>query len=304
MKTAIIGGGISGLYTGWKLNDEVDIFERKKTIGNDVCSGLFSERILDFIPCKNLIENEIKSAYLHFPKKTVKINFSKKFLVMSHKKLDILTASLAKKSGAKIHLNSNVRTLPKGYDRIIGCDGASSYVRRSLFLKDPNFRLGIQGFVKGKDSSDFVDVWPFRNGFIWKIPRGNQIEYGAMGNLGQTSYIFKGFLKKNKISAKDIKSKVIPQGFIMPYNEKIALLGDAAGLTKPWSGGGVIWSLSAADILVKNFPDFTAYQREMKKFFYPKIVLSKTATIMAYTLGLKIPWVLPYNIHIESDFLL
>ena len=54
MKVAIIGAGINGLYLGWKLsekNHQVTVFERKKQIGESVvCSGLFSQRILDFIP--------------------------------------------------------------------------------------------------------------------------------------------------------------------------------------------------------------------------------------------------------------
>ena len=46
---AIIGGGICGLYLSWKLSRKghlVTVFEKKKKIGNEICSGLFSERIL------------------------------------------------------------------------------------------------------------------------------------------------------------------------------------------------------------------------------------------------------------------
>jgi len=47
MKVAIVGGGTSGLYLAWKLSqkgEEVVVFEKKKKIGKEVCSGLFSER--------------------------------------------------------------------------------------------------------------------------------------------------------------------------------------------------------------------------------------------------------------------
>ena len=76
------------------------------------------------------------------------------------------------------------------------------------------------------------------------------------------------------------------------------------GLTKPWSGGGVIWSLFAANILLKNFPDFIKYQKEVKKFFLPKIILSKIAKKLVYFFGFKIPWLLPKNFKIEGDFLI
>ena len=95
----------------------------------------------------------------------------------------------------------------------------------------------------------------------------------------------------------------MPQGLIIPKNPKVTLCGDAAGLTKPWSGGGVIWGLTAANLLLKNFPDFIKYQKEAKKFFLPKIILSKAAKKMVYFLGFNLPWFLPKNPKIESDFL-
>lgn len=97
---------------------------------------------------------------------------------------------------------------------------------------------------------------------------------------------------------------LVPQGFLIPSNPKITLCGDAVGLTKPWSGGGVVWGLIAAEILLKNFPDFLKYKKEMKKFFLPKILFSKIATRLVYFLGFNFSWILPKNVKIESDFLI
>ena len=184
MKIAIIGAGICGLYLGWKLaerGEDITIFEKKEKIGKECCSGLFSERILEFVPeSKNLIKNQIEYCLIHFPGRTIKIKFSKKFFLMSHYELDNLVADLAKKAGAKINLNQFFHALPDGFDRIIGCDGAMSVVRKSLKLPEPNFLLGIQGFLAKEDCSSFVETWPTKFGFIWKIPRGNETEYGII----------------------------------------------------------------------------------------------------------------------------
>lgn len=321
MKVAIIGAGASGLYLGWKLAEEshdVTIFEKNNAVGNKVCSGLFSERILDFVPeSKNLIENEINSVVINFPKRKVKVNFSKRFLIINHSKLDLLLADLARKAGVNIILNRKVLEIPKGFDRVIGCDGAESHIRKLLKGKEPNLRLGIQGFVKGESSSsasssaeasedkkeDFVSAWPCENGFLWKIPKKDSIEYGVITDLNNAHRIFSNFIKENNISIKEVKAKIISQGFIIPKNEKITLCGDAAGITKPWSGGGVIWGFRAADILLENFPDFKKYQREAKWFFTKKILISKIAIKIVYFLGFNIPWLLPKNNKIESDFL-
>ena len=116
--------------------------------------------------------------------------------------------------------------------------------------------------------------------------------------------LFEEFLKINNLKLERLNSAIIPQGLIIPVQPSITLCGDAAGLTKPWSGGGVVWDLIAADILLKNFPDFLRYQKEIKKFFLPKIIFSKILTSIVYFLGFKMPWLLPRNIKIESDFLI
>lgn len=335
MKIAIVGAGISGLYLGWKLSQKghkVNVFEKRNRIGKEVCSGLFSQRILDFIPeSKKLIRNEIKQVLVHFPRKTVRLVFKQSFFVMDHYKIDNMVAKLAKEAGAEIFLNHKIDAFSQGFDphtkrgqsiegskinkvsprysvgvdKIIGCDGPNSFIRKKLNLSDPQFFLSIQGFLKQKDNSNCVETWATDSGFIWKIPRGETIEYGIMEDFKKANKYFDKFLRKKKIYLIRKKAGIIPQTFkpIIPKNSKTTLCGDATGLTKPWSGGGVVWSLISADILLKNFPDFIKYKKDVNRFFLPKIILSKTIKKIVYFSGRKFPCFLPKEVNIEGDFL-
>jgi flavin-dependent dehydrogenase len=213
--TAIIGAGVCGLYLAWKLSQKgvnVSVFERKKEIGKQVCSGLFSERILAFVPgSERLIENTIRYAVMHFSKRNLRIDFSKNFFVMEHARLDRMVAEEARRHGADIILGKKIDKLPGGFKKIIGCDGALSQVRNVLNLKRPRMRLGIQMHLKREDHSDFVEVWPTRKGFLWKIPRGSSTEYGIIEEKERAKEMFDDFLRKRSIAPGKIGSALIPQ---------------------------------------------------------------------------------------------
>lgn len=313
MKVAIIGAGISGLYLAQKLSHKnvlVDVFEKRDSVGKVCCSGLFSKRIFDYFPeSKKLVENEISECLINFPKKTLKICFKQPFFVMDHSALDRLAAEHAEKAKAKIFYNQkisneNLTSFCDKYDRVIGCDGALSAVRKYLFNGPEKFMLGMQGFVDEQNKTNGVETWPTKRGFIWKIPRGRSTEYGIMEKPSTAKKIFDDFLNKRGISPLRLCSAIIPQNFFLPLNEKVTFCGDASGLTKPWSGGGVIWQLKQADFLLKNFPNLLQYKKEAERFFVPQIMFAAVAKKIVYTMGFKFPFFIPTNYQIDGDFMI
>jgi len=307
-KIAVIGGGITGIYLSWKLAEkgqDVYLFEKRDKVGKEACSGLFSNRILEIIPeTKELIENTINSVFINFPRKSIEVKFSKEFLVMDHYKLDNFILDLAKKAGVRVLLNQEVKKIPEGFDFVIGCDGYNSNIRKELGLKDPSLSVGIQGIVNEKDSSNYVEVWPKNKGFIWKIPRVNNIEYGIFGPLKESKGELDTFLEDNNIQLSEIKAAMIPFGLRVPKSKNITLCGDSMGLTKPWSGGGVVWGLVAANMLLKDFPNIKRYNKKVKRFFSFKIFFTKIITKIVFFLGFNFPWIFPKKVRMESDFII
>jgi len=320
-KVAIIGAGTIGLYLAWRLSElghKVTVFEKNQKIEKKTCSGLISERLKNFISIDSyFIEHQIDSCLINFPQKTINLNFKLRFLVVNRQKLNEKLSELAKKAGAEIIFGKEINETPEGFDKVIGCDGALSRMRERLSLSRPRMRLGIQGFLPQLNSSKYVETWPTKSGFSWKIPRGNQTEYGTIGSLNSARKDFEEFCEVQKVdfNKNEIGSALIPQprtnffeilrgkGLVLPKSGNITLCGDAAGLTKPWSGGGVIWGLTAADILIKSFPDFHKYHQEVKRFFGAKIFLGNISKSLIYFFGNNLPFLIPSKNLIDNDFL-
>jgi flavin-dependent dehydrogenase len=166
----------------------------------------------------------------------------------------------------------------------------------------PSFRLGVQLFKK--EISDEVEIWPLRNGFCWKIPKGEYLEYGALGNKDSLKKDFENFCLSQGISFdwKEVKSALVPQGLVFSEDKNVALCGDALGLTKPWSGGGIIWGFKAADILLDSFPDFKEYRKRVSGFFKIKIIKGKLISNITHFIGNNFSFLLPKEILRDNDF--
>ncbi|PIS34553.1 MAG: hypothetical protein COT37_02215 [Parcubacteria group bacterium CG08_land_8_20_14_0_20_43_9] len=313
-RVAIIGAGITGLYLAWRLRQKghsVVVFEKKDKIGGKPCTGLVSERIKEYMPIGDgLYQRRVESVLVHFEKKDVRIKVNPAYLVFERRDLDNFVYNLAKGAGAEIVFNHEIKEIPDGFDRVIGCDGAQSRMRRILSLSEPVFRLGTQYFVGNEGPAiEMIEVWPKKfdyspkYGFIWKVQKVGETEYGIIGPKEDGAKEFEIFLDKQKVElgSPDVKAALIPQELKLPKSEKITLLGDSAGMTKPTTGGGIVWGLKAGDILADCFPDFLKYRRKARLFFLPKILKGKIAVFFSYFLGRFLPFLLPKTISVDPD---
>ena len=309
-KIAIIGGGIIGLYLAWKLEEKgykVTVFEKKFRLGGKTCAGLVSTRIKKFINIDNsFVKNEIDSTVIHFSRKNIQLKLVPPHLVLKRDKVISKLAQFFQGEGGKIILGREVNNLAEVRSRfrwIIGCDGALSKVRRMMDLKEPCFYLGLQTIVEKRDFSHNAETWPIESGFFWKIPQGDSVNFGVLGAPVGLVERFRDFCSKQGIKVNNnIESALIPQGLILSKKENIFLCGDASGLTKPWSGGGIIWGLTEANILLDAFPDFKEYRSRVNKFFRWRMRRGRIATDLVYFIGTKLPFLFPSRISRDNDF--
>lgn len=193
------------------------------------------------------------------------------------KKFDQAVAKQAVDVGARISLNSKPEDVQITNSHVelfvnldgerillksrllIGADGAHSWTRRKFKMGRPKeLMIGYQVEVTGYQTDDGVlemytgeDIAP--GFFSWVIPTGfgtHRIGMWSKAELqdGKSSEQMLHYLmKESKWSDRFSECSVVaqycgpvPSGMVKkPYKDRVILLGDAAGMAKPTTGGGI-----------------------------------------------------------------
>jgi len=285
---AIIGAGPAGSTAAYhlaKAGHNVTLYEEHKEIGKPIqCTGIVTKKLFDVIEySKNYMINELDSVDLIGPKNT-KINIPLKEYVICRKKFDTFLVNKALDAGAQLQLGhrfvglnnhqpvfkvNNEKKAVKA-EKIIGADGPQSSVGKSAGISvKRNHYFGAQATIKASfDPNTFTvhfgSIAP--QFFAWIVPENS--EYARVGvATKQRPYDY--FNQLAKIVGGEITDR---QGGVIPiYNHKqqveknnIYLVGDAGGLSKHTTGGGIITGIHSARILAKCINENKSYTKSLK----------------------------------------
>ncbi len=129
---------------------------------------------------------------------------------------------------------------------VVGADGAASIVRRSAGMPSPRAVPGVFGFAEKRDPVRvYLDKRISRYFLGWRTPIG---EYGV-ADISSPQDGFSSLQSMEGVRAKNLHYGTIPMGMVYPMKGRIVLVGDAAGMVKPVTGGGIVYSTLAADVL-------------------------------------------------------
>ena len=246
------------------------------------CSGHVSTDIWDFTPegaREALLQNEIYGARFRLGGPESKPYRFYKDTTISHVidrvGLDRWLADAARDAGADLRENHTVTGVeehpdhvavtvrgPEGVETheakmIAGADGPRSKVRTEVGLPEPDELLhGVLGFDETPDDQDFVDVHLTVPGFFaWRIPRGEAgVEYGLAARPGtEVREWFDTFTESYDAATTQRCPGGNPAGQPDPVTARGVLpRSDAAGQTKPFTGGGIRYGMFAADHAVET----------------------------------------------------
>jgi len=276
----VVGAGPAGSrYARRAAGDGLDVlaFEQGEIGEPLACSGHVSTDVLEFVPPEDrdqLHQNEIYGARFHLggPESRAYPFYKDEVVsqVIDRVALDRTLAHAAEEAGADVRDGHTVTDVEEREDSAVvtvsgpdgvethrarmvaGCDGPRSRVRDAVGLPEPTELLhGVLGFDADPDGGDFVDVHlTVPRFFAWRIPRGDAgVEYGLAVPPGESAgERFAAFTDSYGVETDRRCSGLIPIGPPESItSDRTFLIGDAAAQTKPFTGGGIRYGMTAAD---------------------------------------------------------
>jgi digeranylgeranylglycerophospholipid reductase len=267
----IVGAGVAGCRTAElaaRRGVKVALLEEHADVGKPVqCAGLVSHRLKSMLPDlpDDVFLNKVKRAKFFYSlngKPSFELKSKKTVHVIDRERLDKALFERAKSHDIKaarsvkfvnysvkdkVYVKTNKGILESKL--LVGADGPNSLVAKRAGLVVPDNKLaGVQDDVKGEFDSDAVELW-FGNDvspdfFGWLIPESDTKARIGIAAKKRAMDCFKRFSKER--IGKAVKPDVggmINFGIMDTATDRVMVVGDAACQVKPFSGGGVIYSL-------------------------------------------------------------
>ena len=257
------------------------------------CAGLVNPKAMASVGLLETVLTPIWGARIYSPEGTlVEIGQKNKVRTWSvcRKLFDEAVVIQSIKSGADIWLSSKPVNLKIGEEKveieistpngiknlttkvICGADGAHSWVRRKLKMGRPKetmigMQIEVTGYEGKEGKLDMYTGSDISPGFFaWVIPSG---ETARVGVWSQTKYIgekscedlLNELMRNSRWSYKFKDCKEVgrfvgsvPSGILKSTTStRVALFGDAAGICKPTTGGGIGPCFAHIDLIAGDF---------------------------------------------------
>lgn len=281
----IVGGGPGGLHVAARLaagGHHVSVLEEHEAVGDPVhCTGILADEVFAELNLpRTAVLNPLPAARFHSPS-GLDVSYSPavpEAMVIDRPAFDRTLAEMATGAGAELMRGVRVTSIEvhEGYVEI-SVDGGTSLKARAVVLAcGANYsfqrKLGL-GMPTLYLSSAQMECPAARDGevelyfgsqiaphgFAWAVPvrrtSGPHVRIGLMSD-GESADHFRRLVDRigqswgvSIGSGAEPRRRLLPLGAIRrTFADRVLVVGDAAGLVKPTTGGGIYYSLVSASI--------------------------------------------------------
>jgi flavin-dependent dehydrogenase len=286
----VIGAGISGLSISYFLSQKGikhEVIERK-FVGYKKDTSLVCENIKKFFDVENFVIEEFNTANFYYNEKfAFSVKSSKKMLLIDRNSFEKYIYKNIDKKFAKFNffeevidvniekneIITNKRKIK--FDFLIDASGPSFLVGKKFC--NPKYVIAYEAIAKKvKDGINlFFDKKISKNFFGWIVGCKNFSKIGIM-DFGMRKECFLNFLKFFNAKPKEVYGNLInisiPKKF---FGKNFAIVGEAAGIIKNFSLGGINFAIISSFLLSKYLDNLKKYERSIKKVFYSSIMKSR-----------------------------
>src|SRR5438093_313681 len=295
MRIAVVGAGPAGAWASTLLarrGHSVTLIDSQAPWEKPCGGGVTAKALSSFgIFESDLPRSTIDRITIYFGDTcSVTVSPNEPLAVVSRRELGKYLMEEAERAGANIVKNrvTRIERTPRGWclstrntsmqsDFLIGADGATSLVRRSVStgLRPEDLCVTLGYFIPGTFPAHMkIYFVPEFEGYIWSFPRPTHTSYGVItrsdpGWTGRAKMLLSNFM------AADLGSEVMQQAefYSAPVpclgpnswkknqmsGDGWALIGDAAGLVDPITGEGIYYAFKSAEILAHTIERLELY---------------------------------------------